>query len=112
MPPGMEKKVLKKHFKEDAHFEDTNDGGFVMRTTAGIRYVSGHGEFKCSPDCYLLHGNGPNGVPNNCAFHQHWLFHAVSSHVVPDVMEHFASHVLTKQKINFPLNLNCDFYFY
>ena len=36
----------------------------------------------------------------------------VSSHVVLDVMEHFASHVLTKQKINFPLNLNCDFYFY
>ena len=75
MPPVMEKKVLKKHFKEDAHFEDTNDGGFVMRTTAGIRYVSGHGEFKYSPDCYILHGNGPKGVPNNCGFHQQWLFH-------------------------------------
>jgi len=76
MPPGvMEKKVLGNHFKDAAHFEDKVDGGFIMRTTAGIRYESGHGEFKCSPDCYLLHGNGPNGVPNNCAFHQQWLFH-------------------------------------
>ena len=76
MPPGdMERQVLADHFKGDAHFEDTRDGSFIMRTTTGIRYLPGHGEFKCSPNCFQIYGNGPEGVPNNCAFHQQWLFH-------------------------------------
>ena len=68
-----EEQTLRKHFK-DAEFQDLEDGGFVMKTGAGLRYWSGHGEYKCQPSCVSLYGNGSNGVPNNCGFHQQWLF--------------------------------------
>ena len=68
-----EKQALRNHFK-DAEFEDLKNGGFIMKTSLGLRYWSGHGEYKFSPNCYKLYGNGANGVPNNCGFHQQWFF--------------------------------------
>ena len=68
-----EKQTLRKHFK-DAEFEDLHNGSFIMRTSLGLRYWSGHGEYKCTPTCFKLYGNGPKGVPNNCGFHQQWFF--------------------------------------
>jgi len=68
-----EKQTLRNHFK-DAEFEDLQNGSFIMKTKLGLRYWSGHGEYKCTPNCFQLYGNGPKGVPNNCGFHQQWLF--------------------------------------
>jgi len=68
-----EKQTLRNQFK-DAEFDDLKNGGFIMRTSLGLRYWSGHGEYKCTPTCFKLYGNGSKGVPNNCGFHQQWFF--------------------------------------
>jgi len=73
MTSNEEKQTLRDNF-HDAEFEDVLDGSFIMRTTSGLRYRTGHGEYKCTPNCFMLYGNGPRGVPNNCGFHQQWLF--------------------------------------
>jgi len=73
MSSNEEKQTLRDHFKE-AEFEEVLDGSLIMRTTSGLRYRTGHGEYKCTPNCFMLYGNGPRGVPNNCGFHQQWLF--------------------------------------
>ena len=68
-----EKQTLRDYFK-DAEFEEVLNGSLSMRTMSGLRYRTGHGEYKCTPNCFMLYGNGPRGVPNNCGFHQQWLF--------------------------------------
>jgi len=70
-----EKQTLRDNF-QDAEFREIMDGSFLMETSSGLRYRTGHGEYKCTPNCFMLHGNGPRGVPNNCGFHQQWLFPA------------------------------------
>ena len=69
----QERLLLMKTFP-DAKFDDIPDGEFRMETPEGLRYWSGHGEYKCVGNCNQLYGGGPRGVPNNCAWHKQWMF--------------------------------------
>ena len=63
-----------------ATFTDTvagipmHDGHFRMETPKGLRYWTGHGEYKCDRACFSVIGGGAKGVPNNCGWHRQWAF--------------------------------------
>ena len=74
-----ERDVLAKLYP-DARFTNTVDGipmldgHFRMETADGLRYWTGHGEYKCDRACFSVIGGGAKGVPNNCGWHRQWAF--------------------------------------
>merc|ERR1711973_619515 len=53
MTSREEEQFLRNHFY-DAEFKEKQNGNFIMRTKLGLRYWSGHGEYKCTPHCYNM----------------------------------------------------------